>query len=157
MPLPSRRLIFGAVAAQIAPVTNATGYYGQIGRAIVLPAPAGWLPDPPPKSVDDPRVKPYYLLYPGAGGDGPDTPVTGGDDGLTIGFGIQVAGGDADDVEALVDRLEARVLGWIPTVAGIVFGPIRRQPGYQPQMQTDDTKQPERLYVPLRYVLTATT
>lgn len=157
MALPSRRLIFGAIATQLAPVTNAVGYYAQIGRPITIPAPVGWLPDPPPKSANDARVKPYYLLFPGAGGDGPDTPVTGGDDGLTVPFGVQVAGGDADDVEALVDRVETRLLGWVPVVAGVVLSPVRRLPEYRPELQVDDNKQPERLYVPLRYLLFATT
>lgn len=158
MPVP-RRLVFNAIAARISMVANATGYYGQIGRPIVLPAPVGWVADPPVKSTDppDPRVKPYYILAPGPGVDGPDTALNDLYDGLDLDFEVRVGGGDAEDVIAVADRLDALLLGWIPTVTGIGFGRIGRFPGYRPPLLPDKTVSPERHFTPLKYVLTATT
>jgi len=153
----SRRIVFGLVAIRLLGVTNAYGYYGRIGRALTDPAPAGWVPDPPPKSADDPRVQPYFVLYPGAGGDGPDTPLVGVDDGLDLAWQITAAGGDVEDALALIDRLDALLIGWIPVSAGLSFGRVMRLPGTRPQLLPDKTVSPERTFAPLQYVLTATT
>lgn len=153
----SRRLVFGAIATRLTAVTNATGYYGQVGRPLTLPAPTGWVADPPVKEATDPHVKPYFVLYPGPGVDGPDTPLVGLDDGLGLDFDVRAAAGDIDDLLALIDRLDAQLVGWIPVVAGTVLGRIGRFPGYRPPLLPDKTVSPERQFAPLKYVLNATT
>ena len=152
-----RRLLYGTIATRLSVVTNATGYYGQIGRPIVLPAPVGWVADPPVKSAQDPRVQPSYILAPGPGVDGPDTPLNDLYDGLDLDFDVRVGGGDVEDVIALVDRIDARLLGWIPAVANTALGRIGRFPGYRPPLLPDKTVSPERQFTPIKYVLTATT
>lgn len=153
----SRRLAFGAIATRLSTVTNATGYYGQIGRPIILPAPAGWVADPPVKSADDPRVRPYYVLYPGSGGDGPDRPVLGLDDGLSLPWDVTAAGGDVDDVLALIDRIDAQLVGWVPAVVDVVFGRVIRLPGSRSPLLPDKAVSPERQFSRLQYVVDATT
>lgn len=158
----SRRLLAGAVAARLLGVTNATGYYGQIGR--LLPgAPADTPVDPQPKSATDARVRPYFVLYPGAGGQGPDPDAADSAVDLTQPFRVTAAAGDIDDLLALIDRLEARLLRWTPVLGaagdGIHIGPVRRPfgvPDTAPVL-TDTQHSPPRLYTPLQYQLTATT
>lgn len=156
MPI-SRRLLFGTIATRLVGITNATGYYGQVGRPLTVPAPAGWVADPPVKADNDPRVKPYFVLYPGPGVDGPDSPLVGLDEGLGLDFDVRTAAGDVDDLLALVDRIEARLVGWVPVLAGVVCGPVGRFPGYRPPFLPDKTVSPERQFTPLKYVLTVTT
>jgi hypothetical protein len=153
----SRRTVFGLVATRLLAVTNAYGYYGRIGRPLTDPPPAGWVPDPPPKSADDPQVQPYFVLYPGTGGDGPDAPLTDVDDALDLAWQVTAAGSDVEDVLALVDRLDTLLIGWIPSSAGLSFGRVGRLPGTRPQLLPDKTVSPERTFAPLQYVLTATT
>lgn len=154
MATPSRRQLYGVVAAQLATVPNALGYYGQIGRPLV-DGPA--VPDPPPKSPTDPRVQPYLILFPGAGTDGPDIPVCGAGEDVSLDFRVQTVGGDIEDALDLADRVDAVLLGWVPALAGVVCGPVRRLPGSRPPLLTDVTVRPERLYLPLQYAFTATT
>lgn len=142
-----------AVAARLATMTPATiGYYGSIGRPINPSDPI----DPPAKGPLDPSVQPYYVLYPGTGGDGPDqslcqtTP-----DGTTITLRVTAAAGDAEDFLALVDRINAALLGWAPLLAGHPFpGPVKRLPGYEAPMLNDASMSPPRLYALLQYQAT---
>lgn len=154
MATPSRRLLYGTIAARLATVPKALGYYGQMGRPLLDGAAPS---DPPAKSEDDPRVVPYYILEPGAGGDGPDTPVCGQGEDVTLDWRVRAAGGDIDDVLDMIDRLDAVLLGWVPTLSGVVCGPVRRYPGVRPPLLTDDTVRPPRLFMPLQYTVTATT
>lgn len=158
----SRRLLAGAVAARLLAVTNATGYYGQIGR--LLPgAPDGTPVDPQPKSAKDARVRPYFVIYPGAGGQGPDPDAGDQAVDLTQPFQVTAAAGDVDDLLALVDRIEARLLRWTPDLGaageGLHIGYLRRPPGVPATapVLTDTQHSPVRLYTPLQYQLTATT
>lgn len=162
MPIISRRLLANAVAARMAGVTNAVGYYGQMGR--LLPgAPADTPVDPQPKSATDPRVRPYFVFYPGAGGQGPDPDAADRAIDLTQPFRITAAAGDVEDLLALVDRIEARLLHWTPDLAaageGVHIGYLRRPPGVPDTapVLTDTQFSPHRLYTPLQYQLTATT
>lgn len=152
----SRRLVGNAIAARVATLTPSTiGYYGQIGRA--LPGLADTTPaDPPVKSSTDPRVVPYFILYPSLGGDGPDKALCStSPDGRTHTFRITAAAGDVEDLLALVDRLDVRLLGWVPTISGAPFpGPIVQLPGYEPPLLTDQTVTPARPYALLQYQIT---
>jgi len=151
----SRRQLGNLVAEHLAVLAPTTiGYYGQIGRPLT-PALAGAIPaSPPVKSSSDPRVKPYFVLYPGAGTDGPDTPLCGTPDGLTWSFRITAAAGDVEDFLALVDRIDARLIGWAPIVAGYLPGRVGRQPGYDAPQLVDEQVTPPRVYTLLQYQLT---
>ncbi len=153
----SRRLVYGAIATRLTGVTNATGYYGQIGRPLTLPAPVDWVADPPVKSAQDPSIKPYLILHPGPGIDGPDLALGETFDGIGLDFDVRAAAGDIDDLLALVDRIDARLLGWVPVLSGVVFGQVTRFPGYRPPLLPDKTVSPERQFTPLKYVVNATT
>lgn len=158
----SRRLLANAVAARLLGVEHATGYYGQVGR--LLPgAPDDTPVDPQPKSATDARVQPYFVHYPGAGGQGPDPDAGDQAVDLTHPFDVTAAAGDIEDLLALVDRLDARLLRWVPDLGaageGIHVGPVRRPPGVPASapVLTDTQHSPHRLYARLQYQLTATT
>lgn len=152
-----RRPLALAVATRLAGVTNATGYFGQVGPMNGLPGVTGTPADPPPKSTDDARVKPYFVMFPGIGlpGDEPDLGDTLVD--LDWSFGVTVAGGDIQDVLALVDRIDALLYRWAPTVAGFQCGPLRYPPGRDVPLLLDQAFKPVRHYAPLQYQLTAHT
>lgn len=149
----NRRALAGAIAARLATVTNATGFYGQIGRG--LDGTLGG--DPQPKSADDLRVQPYFVLYPGAGSDGPDSSLGDRAADVTLDPLVTVAAGDVDDLLAAVDRIDAALSLWTPVVEGHVCGRLRPPPGYSAPQLVDRDFEPVRLYVPLRYQFTATT
>lgn len=158
MARPSRRLLANAVAARLAGLTPATiGYYGAIGRALTSPVPSGWVAEPPAKSQQDGRVQPYFVLYPGAGTDGPDPNLADTSTDLTAPFAITAAAGDVEDLMALVDRIDARLNRWAPAIPDLVCGPLRPLPGFNPGLLVDKAYTPNRPYLPLQYVLTATT
>lgn len=154
MPI-SRRALGNAIGARLLTVTHATGYYGQIGR--LLDGTLG--PGPQPKSSTDLRVQPYFIVFPGLGSP-VDDQVDLGDSNVDLDwpFGITAAGGDAEDVIALVDRIHDAIFRWAPTVAGVQCGPIRVPAGYRvDRLLADRNTTPERLYLPLLYQLTAHT
>ena len=102
------------------------------------------------------RMRLYGYLYPGTGSDGPDqalcqtTP-----DGTTITLRITAAAGDVEDFLALVDRINAALLGWTPVLAGHPFpGPVKRLPGYEAPMLNDASMSPPRAYALLQYQTT---
>lgn len=157
MPRPSRRAIGAAIATRLLEVTNAPGYYGQVGR--LLPgAQANTPKDPPQKSPTDARVVPYFVLYPGTGGDGPDANLGDESIDLTQLHQVTAAAGDVEDLLGLVDRIDAKLNRWSPTVAGVVAGRLHMPPGFDPgQPIPDNQQQPVRYFVPLQYRLDATT
>lgn len=149
----SRRDVYAVIAAQLGTVPHAVGYYGQVGRGLD----GDLIPEPQPKSATDLRVEPYFILFPSPGGPGPDTDL--GDcavDG-TFGFHVTVAGGDIEDVLALVTRVTAALRRWTPTVAGLVCGRVRHPEGYSPgPVLLDPQHAPARSYVPIPFQFTAT-
>ncbi|WP_248582599.1 hypothetical protein [Nocardioides sp. InS609-2] len=151
----SRRALGDAVASRGLTITNATGYYGKVGR--LLPgAPADTPTDPPVDEVLG--VLPYFVVYPGTGGDGPDANL--GDESIDTTQLIQITAvaSDAQDLLALVDRIEAAFNRWTPIVAGHVCGRLRKPPGFDPGQPIPDRQNlPVRLFVPLQYQLDATT
>lgn len=155
----SRRLTYDQVAARMVGVTNALGYFGQVGRALTLPAPVGWVPDPVVKDEanGDLRVKPYFVLFPGAGADGPDQPLCDTDGALALDWYVTVAGADIDDVLDLLDRVDNRILRWAPVVAGHAFGQVTRFPASRSPVLADTTVSPPRLFARPQYQLIATT
>ena len=155
MAVPSRRLVSNAIATRLATVGNAAGYYGQIGRP--LPGAVGTPADPPPKSASDQRVQPYFIYYPDPGGPGPDPDLGDGNEDSTQTHRVTAAAGDIEDLMALVDRLDAVLLRWAPTVTGVVAGVLRPPLGFATSILVDRQYTPNRLYVPLAYQLTVTT
>lgn len=172
-----RRVLAQVVAQRCTQVTNATGYYGSISPSTGLTPDATPPADPPAKPDGSRRVQPYFVLFPGAGGtpfDDTERSIGAHHDpfvDLEFPIAITVAGGDPDDVLALVDRLEALLYGWSPgwvsqsdswdpeddTEPRIHVGPLRRPPGYQAPLLTDKQFTPHRFYVPLQYRTTAHT
>lgn len=160
----SRRAVANAVALHLAGVTQATGYYGQIGRPLpgqTLVSAGGTIPDDPPAkdpTNGDMRVRAYFVLYPGPGGPGPDADLADENVDLTISLPVTAVAGDVEDLLALVDRITGRVLRWTPTIPGLACGRVRFPVGYEPgPLLVDDQMKPERLYVRLPFQITATT
>lgn len=149
----SRRTLVAAIAERLEQVTNATGYYGQVGRRL-----DGTLgDDPAPKSPTDPRVAPYFVLYPGTGTPGPDEALGDCHQDITATVLVTAVAGDVDDLLGLVDRIHNVLHLWAPTVPGVVCGRLKPLPGYEAAQLVDHQVQPPRLFVPLRYQFAATT
>jgi len=160
-----RRTLILAVAARLTGVTYATGYLGQVGARNALPGVEDTPSEPPTKSAKDLRVQPYFILEPGIGGPhegeasaaGPVDAFRDIDDPFTV----RAAGGDVQDVLALVDRINALLYppgGWVPIVGGgWKCGPIIPQPGYRPPLLPDHSSPPTRWFAPLQYRLAAHT
>lgn len=154
----SRREVGNAVAAHLAGVTNATGYYGQVGRPLPGVDPATVPADPPPKSPTDPRVRPYFIVYPTAGVPGPDPDLADVADDLTLPLRITAAAGDVEDLLGLIDRIETRLHRWTPTVVGLALGRVVHPIGYAaPPILLGRDVNPHRHYTSLTYQVTATT
>ena len=65
------------------------------------------------------------------------------------------AAGDVEDFLALVDRINAALLGWAPVLDGHPFpGPVKRLPGYEAPMLNDASMSPPRAYALLQYQTT---
>lgn len=155
-----RRRIAVAVATRLAGVTNATGYFGQIGAKNGLPGVTGTPATPPPKSATDTRVAPYFIVEPGAGtiGDEPDLADTFID--LDQPFIVRAAAGDIQDLLALVERIDALLWRWSPGVIAtddgpVVCSPLQPRPGYTPPLLLDQSVSPARHFTPLEYLLRA--
>ena len=162
MTRPSARAVAGAIALRLTSVVNATGYYAQIGRPLpgqTLIEQGGTIPaTPQPKSSTDLRVRPYFVLYPGALGDGPDADLAAFAVDGVLPFSVTAAGGDVDDVLALIDRVEAALYRWTPTVPGLAAGRVEHPLGYTGAgLLLDRDTSPHRPYAVLPYRLTVTT
>lgn len=162
MPAINLRLLTLAVAERAKTITNATGYVGQISALTGLPGvttPA----DPPRKSADDQRVRPYFVLFPGVGTPADDEDLANTFVDLDWPLQITAAGGDPYDVLALVDRIRATLWRWSPGPIGtgpdlFLAGPLQVPEGYDPgPLLLDRAVSPHRLYTPLRFQLTAHT
>lgn len=156
------RLIANAVAAHLLPLTTGAaalqGFLGQVGRG--LDGTLGG--EPQPKSKSDQRVRPYFIAFPGFGAPGVEQSLADCIDDLVVPFPITVAGGDVDDVLAAASRVHAQLHRWAPGLLGtapdfFTAGPLRVPPGYSAPLLPDTGVNPQRLYVPLQYVLTAHT
>lgn len=147
----SSRVTANAVAERLVTITTAHGYYGGIGRPLPGTNPPD---DPPAKSDTDLRVQPYFILWPTGPGPAAEQPLCGTPAGVERRYRITAAGGDVEDLLALVDTLDAALLGWRPPItpgATSWPSPIRRLPDYIPDVLTDRATTPQRLYVSLIY------
>lgn len=172
-----RRLIANAIAARLVTITHATGYYGQVGRPLPgqdLIEHGGTIPpNPPTKSDDDLRVRPYFVFWPGNGVPTDEEDLADTHDDLVLPVRLTVAAGDIEDLLALIDRIHGALFRWVPSTdegaevfqqwteesaQRVVCGPLRTPLGATPgPVLVDDSFTPVRLYVPLQYQLTATT
>lgn len=153
----SRRLLALATAERLhAQITWAPGYFGRIG--VALPGHEGSTPlDPPAKGNGDDRVQPYYVLFPDAGRPTEEQDLADSYVDLLWPIRITAAGGDAEDVLELVDGIEAALYRWAPDIPDAVVGPFQHpDDGYDAPMLTDRDVTPHRIFIPLRYQLTAT-
>lgn len=149
----SRRALSTAVMTRLATVTNATGYYGEVGQGL----PGATVPEKPPADADG-RVKAYYVLYPSPGTPSPDQDL--GDTHEDLDWLIQVtaAAGYLQDLLALIDRIDAALYRWAPVVAGIQCTGLKPPLGFNPGgIQRDRDFTPNRLWTPLQYRTLATT
>lgn len=146
-----RRTLADTVATRLAGVTNTTGYFGQIGRP--LPGLEATTPkDPPAKSVQDPRVAPYFIYYPPAPGTHPDATLCGTGTPLVGGHVVTAVAGDVEDLAALVDRIDTLLHQWHIDMGSM----LTRRPGYEAPQLIDNTHTPNRLYMRLEYLATTT-
>lgn len=150
----SRRLLATATMQHLADtVTNATGYYGEVGQGL----PGVTVPAEPPADGDG-RVKAYYVLYPSPGTPSFDQDL--GDTHEDLDWLIQVTAvaGYTTDLAALVDRLHGALYRWAPVVAGVQCSGLNPPLGFNPgPFQRDRDYSPNRLWVPLQYRTLATT
>lgn len=162
----SRKALSDAIAARAVGVTSATGYLGQISAKNGLPGVVDTPADPPTKTADDLRVKPYFVLFPGAGEPGIEDSVGGSADtfvDLDWPIAITAAAGDITDLLALVDRIHNRFFRWspgllqTPTSGDFLTGHLSVPAGYRPGVLTDRNVTPNRLYVPMLFELVAHT
>lgn len=159
----ARRTLLAVVAERAKGITNATGYVGQISAMTGLPGvttPA----DPPTKADGSGRVRPYFVIYPGVGREGDEDRLDDVVHDLDWPVQITAAAGDANDLLALVDRIDGRFHRWSPgfldspTGGRVATGPLRLPDGYVPPVLTERVDgQPDRVYAPLQYRLTAHT
>ena len=158
MPDPvNRRLIANAVATRLLQVSNATRYYGAIGRPLPGQDPATAPAMPPAKSDTDRRVAPYLIYFPAPGSPGDERDLADTHTDVVGVHQVTAVAGDVEDLLALVDRIDAVLHRWAPTVAGHVCGPLRVPPGFDVGVATDRGVEPHRLYAPLQYQLQVTT
>lgn len=154
----SRRTLLTAVGTRLAAVPNATGYVGQVGAMYGLPGVPDTPGDPPAKSPADPRVRPYFILEPGTGTPTDQVDLADTYVDLDWPFTVRAAAGDANDLLALIDRIDAMLWRWSPgPLDGTSTGRVTHQPGADPPLLIDNTQTPARHYTPLQYRLTAHT
>lgn len=135
----SRRLLAAAVDARLrAEIAGVTGYRTE---AVDVPIVAN----------SNGRAAQYWVLTVSAGT--PTDQQDLGDSVVDLDWLIQVtaAAGDEDDVLELVQRIDAALHRWAPTVSDLVCGPLRPPPGYDALLQLDRSVQPHRPFVPLQY------
>jgi hypothetical protein len=147
VPEVTRRLITDAVLARLQTLTGVAVYRGEVV-------------DHPPALANDPdgRVGPYVILYPFGGTPGPEVDL--GDTTVDLVYSCQVtcAAGYSTDCEYLTDRVHPLLFRWAPTVTGLVCGPLRPPPGFDPgPVRRDDQPLPPRFYVPLQFRSIVTT
>lgn len=126
-----------------------TGASAWLGEPDVEPLPQ--IPD------SDGRVKPYTILWPGAGT--PTLELDAADTAVDLEWTIQItcAAGYPEDLVALVGRVDAAFYRWIPSLTGLVCDRFRPPPGYDPgPIRLDRDVTPHRPWLPLQYRTTIT-
>lgn len=144
MPAISRKALADAVMARLGTVTNVVVYQGEAVNVPVM-------------SASDSHVKPYVVLYASPGTPTIEQDVADTAVDLDWLFQITCAAGYPDDLHALVTRVDAALYRWTPTITGVVCGPCKPPPGFDPgPMGLDRDVTPHRPYMPLQYRCTVT-
>lgn len=104
------------------------------------------------------RVAPYVVLWPGAGRPSAEQDAADSRADLEWPFQLTCVAGYSADCERLVDRVDALIYRWAPTLAGFGFGSCKPPLGFDPgPIRKDEQVKPPRFYLPLQYVLPVTT
>lgn len=138
-----RRLLTNTAFARLQTVTHATACLGE--------------PTDPLPADGDGYVQPYTILWPGAGTLTLEQNIA--DTSVDLDWLIQItcAAGYVEDLQALVTRVDAAFMRWIPDLPGLVCGPFKPPPGYDPgPMRLDRDETPHRPFLPLQYRCTIT-
>lgn len=138
-----RKTLADAAMARLATIANLTVYRGAVPKT------------PPTISVDDLRVKPYVVLFPGGGMPGADPRLAGDSNGFDWTFKLTCVSGRETDIEQLVDLVTDKFELWSlvpsPTLADLrVIGRCRQI--NDPEYPVPDMSQtPLRFFTPLIY------
>lgn len=140
-----------AIQARADTISNASKYLSEpVGVPLKLNA--GGLPN------TDGLVVPYLVIHPFVGTRDVELNLSDTSEDLSWSFQVTVASSDPEDVLPLVDRVMAAFYRWTPTVSGLVCGPVKPPPGYEPgPPRPDRDYTPHRFFVPLQFVTTITT
>jgi hypothetical protein len=139
----NRKPILDALVAQLNTVANATGFTAE--------------PVDPPVMNTQGHVAPYWVLHVGIGG--PTSEQDLGESVIDLDVWLQVTcvGAFPDDVTALASRVDEALYRWIPSITGLVNGPLKPPTGFTPGPPLVDADvTPHRLFVPLQYAFTTT-
>lgn len=140
-----RAALTSEAMTQLHTVTNASVWLGEPN--LPLPLVPG----------SDGRVKPYVILWPSPGTPADERDVA--DTAVDLDWTIQLtcAAGTLDDLQGLVSRVDAAFYRWQPVIDGLVCGPFKPPPGFDPgPARLDRDFTPHRPYVPLQYRTTVT-
>jgi hypothetical protein len=133
----TRKQLADAVEDRLATIPNLQHYRGSVPTT------------PPTISSDDLRVKPYVVLFPGAGMPGSDPRLAGDSNGLGWSFQLTCVSGRQTDVEQLVDVVTNAFELWTlipnpPLTDGRVVGRCR-------QINDPGTPVPDKGQTPPRF------
>lgn len=150
----SRKTITDLLCSRLAEIPNTTVYLRRVG---FKPGTNTHTP-PPTVSSTDLRVRPYLVVYPSPGMDGPDRRLDSRTNGRIYRPQITCVVGDETAIDLLVDAVSTKLDGWRPTLPGPLpsnaVGHFRPLAGFDPgPTGRDDDITPARFYTALQYVL----
>lgn len=146
----SLRPLVAAIVARGATISNAAPY---LSEPINVPLKLDGDGDP----NTDGLVVPYFVIHPFVGTRDLEVNLADTSEDMSWPFQVTVASSDPEDVLPLVDRVMAAYYRWTPAVAGLVCGPCKPPPGYEPgPPRPDRDYTPHRFFVPLQFVTTIT-
>jgi hypothetical protein len=138
--------ISDAVEARLNTLTGVTVYRSEVATT------------PPTVANSGGRVAPYVVLYPAATTPTDDLDLADTTSDCSYAMQLTCVAGYSPDCEYLVDRVQALIFRWAPTVAGVAFASFRPPVGYQSgPVRRDQDVSPPRFWVPLQFVIPATT
>lgn len=149
-----RRIITAALVARLDEISNVTVYLRRVGfvlgSTVTVP--------PPTVSPIDQRVRPYVVVHPSPGMNGPDSRLDDSSSGRVYGPQITCVVGDETALDVLVDAVTAKLDGWRPALASphdmAEIGRFRPLAGFDPGPGSrDDDVTPARFWTPLQYRL----
>lgn len=135
----SRYLLLQAIKTRLeTAVTNCEVYLGE--------------PTDVPRIGSTQYVVPHAALYPSPGTPSDEQDVADTATDLDWLFQVTLAAGFVNDLTALVTRVDDVLYRWTPAVPGLVCGPVKPPPGFDPgPLRFDRDVTPHRPYLPLQY------